>query len=52
MNYLTEYYKNLCEQLQAKVYNLEKLLETTRKFSKDELTDAYNFLVKKHKNKK
>jgi len=27
MNYLTNYYKNLCEQLQEQVNNLEKLLE-------------------------
>ena len=29
MNYLTNYYKNLCEQLQEKVNHLTKLLETS-----------------------
>ncbi len=28
MNYLTNYYKNLSEQLQEKINNLQKLLET------------------------
>jgi hypothetical protein len=30
MNYLTNYYKNLSEQLQAKVNHLQNLLETNR----------------------
>jgi hypothetical protein len=28
MNYLTNYYKNLCERLQAEITHLENLLET------------------------
>jgi hypothetical protein len=31
MDYLTNYYKNLSEQLQYRIYNLEKLIESSNK---------------------
>jgi len=35
MNYLTNYYKNLCEQLQAKVNHLENILNETSGYAGD-----------------
>jgi hypothetical protein len=50
MHYLTQYYKNLCEQLQEKVNHLQKLVETSeRSLGAQETHDAIvNAIVDEH----
>ena len=42
MDYLTNYYKNLSEQLQAKIFELEKTLNEVVRPTFIPLTTAYN----------
>lgn len=44
MNYLTNYYKNLCEQLQAKVNNLQNILnEASEEETNDNKKESMKF---------